>query len=1201
MRRFAQRRERDVEGLEPGQIEVSLAALTDPTSFSRSSCLRQAYDGIVKAGKTGDNRLLERSVQRYQADPSRWSTVAHEQAMLWLARLRRPLQPVDSIIHLHADFGTSQRLVLSRKAAEVVIEALCARDREHLQQIGWLEARGTRRLLIAAARGPWRDADSAGPSLNRNEREALAQLRQRNYYRQALVYYGELGASAEDLDLSVHEALIEGAAARGEVDGTLALFGRLEEHRLYKPGWRSHAALVQLYSKQKNSAGLVKEIFEAYLRNRANGLINIDGADTLRRTWLPAFPIRHNSSTEPVFLSAAPLTYKTNGDEEVWSETIRALVEPGDLKGALAIVEKLVEVLQSEQSVPAGYPQVIRAEAWGALVAGFAAKGDHDVAVAWFNKLVSGTAPAVRDVRGRLPTSALLDGMKTDDVAFVNHVYRHMLARASQIPLVSAHLSRVIDYNLARAARAEDRAERNALFDTVVEFRQAFKAAANGLGGAGVEVANDRSTGFLGRMAATMGSFGRFDEATSTFVTLAELVYDIVRGVGTGTHRGIVWSRTTRNWALALTDEASGTLGFVPLVKSDTKDKTVHGLKRLVPERPSLQQASTVVGWTNKIRRVDGLVPLADHVLCVAEAYSAVRKGKRPCAKLVRLNLSWKNWAVVLECMAYTAAFVGRGIVVNFPFAGFDAALADFLATKTPPSGKFDSSAIVDALKIAGVAEVRINEIVKSLESKVATPVQPRKAERSFMQSLLPTFPKSVRNGTDILPPLSTSSDVSTRQAAAEKGKVAKDAAGDRQELGSARSADAYEAMIAEVDVTVGDAAAALTLFEEALRVGIRATQSLFNTLLFKLVKARNAKAAIDYFVLMKESGIRPSPFTYGLIISLCCKTGDDSTAIFLFNDMCGAPGFQPMVPPYNALIQFYTRTKPNRERALYYWNRLRRDGLQPTAETYQLLLDAYGSIAPPDLEQTRRVFAELVEAEGVTVNAWHWASLIRAHGVLGKDLDRAQSIFESINYHVTSQSNPESRLPDAVVYEAILNACTANGRYDLVDQYLDRMREEGVRLAAHLAESLFEALIDEERYELVDQFLDRMCSDGNRLTADVAERLLWSCIARHRFELVDRYLERMLSDNLRMPASIVDPLLHACISSDHTEVVERYLERMRNDGVRMPTRVARSLIKVRTRSLHLLSLQTLMGWCRLADMYRARRFRAGPSNLRSS
>lgn len=46
-------------------------------------------------------------------------------------------------------------------------------------------------------------------------------------------------------------------------------------------------------------------------------------------------------------------------------------------------------------------------------------------------------------------------------------------------------------------------------------------------------------------------------------------------------------------------------------------------------------------------------------------------------------------------------------------------------------------------------------------------------------------------------------------------------------------------------------------------------------------------------------------------------------------------------------MMQFFITTKPDREKALSYFDAMLRAGVAPTGHTYKLLLDAYGSLEP--------------------------------------------------------------------------------------------------------------------------------------------------------------------------------------------------------------------------------------------------------------
>lgn len=92
-------------------------------------------------------------------------------------------------------------------------------------------------------------------------------------------------------------------------------------------------------------------------------------------------------------------------------------------------------------------------------------------------------------------------------------------------------------------------------------------------------------------------------------------------------------------------------------------------------------------------------------------------------------------------------------------------------------------------------------------------------------------------------------------------------------------------------------------------------------------------------------------------------------------------------------------------------------------------------------------VFAQLLADPRVEVNGTHWAALINAWGCVQKDLDKAISIFESIQTHPT-----RSRLPDAVVFEALINVFVTLRRPDLIPVYVGKLPEYGVHMTAYIA-----------------------------------------------------------------------------------------------------------------------------------------------------
>ncbi|RDB15624.1 Pentatricopeptide repeat-containing protein 5, mitochondrial [Hypsizygus marmoreus] len=268
-------------------------------------------------------------------------------------------------------------------------------------------------------------------------------------------------------------------------------------------------------------------------------------------------------------------------------------------------------------------------------------------------------------------------------------------------------------------------------------------------------------------------------------------------------------------------------------------------------------------------------------------------------------------------------------------------------------------------------------------------------------------------------------------------------------EQGGAPSADAYGALIYHVKDTTDDTSNAMALFQEAQQQGVAPNQYLYNNIISKLAKARKADYALELFQQMKATNVAPSSVTYGAVIGACARVGDVHSAEMLFAEMVQSKNFKPRVPPYNTMMQMYTTTKPNRERALYFYEELRKAGVAPTAYTYKLLMDAYGAIEPVDIESMERVFKSLQEDQKIAIQGNHFATLINAYGCVKRDLNKAIEVFNSIPTY--SRAQPV----DAVVFEALINALVAHRRTDLIPEYIEKMGRAGVHMTAYIANFL--------------------------------------------------------------------------------------------------------------------------------------------------
>lgn len=169
---------------------------------------------------------------------------------------------------------------------------------------------------------------------------------------------------------------------------------------------------------------------------------------------------------------------------------------------------------------------------------------------------------------------------------------------------------------------------------------------------------------------------------------------------------------------------------------------------------------------------------------------------------------------------------------------------------------------------------------------------------------------------------------------------------------GGVPSPDAYGSLIECVKDTTDDTSNAMALFSECQMLGTKPNVYLYNTIISKLAKARKADFALELFQQMKtKSSLRPSSITYGAVIAACERVGDAVAAEQLFEEMTSQPNFKPRIPHYNTMMQLFTHTNPDREKVLYYLDKMTEAKVQPSAHTYKVscsfLVRLSGLIAP--------------------------------------------------------------------------------------------------------------------------------------------------------------------------------------------------------------------------------------------------------------
>ncbi|CAG8553366.1 6570_t:CDS:2 [Acaulospora colombiana] len=268
-------------------------------------------------------------------------------------------------------------------------------------------------------------------------------------------------------------------------------------------------------------------------------------------------------------------------------------------------------------------------------------------------------------------------------------------------------------------------------------------------------------------------------------------------------------------------------------------------------------------------------------------------------------------------------------------------------------------------------------------------------------------------------------------------------------ESGSKPDANAYaDLLVAEGDRDPDEAATALKLYAEIKQYNIKPTLYFYNVLISKLGKARKYDMVWEAFNEMKARKIQPNSITYGALITACTRVKSEERALLVLQEMENSKFFQPRIGPYNTMMQFYTWDLQERDKALKYFDEIRRHQLQPSDHTYKLLIDAYATIEPYDMPSALNVL-EQIKQEGKTPQPTHYASIIYAYGHCQNDVESALRTFNDMQ-------TVHGIHPDQNAYQALFDALIANDRIAEAEEYYDVMITEDVVKSTAYIENLF-------------------------------------------------------------------------------------------------------------------------------------------------
>lgn len=266
-------------------------------------------------------------------------------------------------------------------------------------------------------------------------------------------------------------------------------------------------------------------------------------------------------------------------------------------------------------------------------------------------------------------------------------------------------------------------------------------------------------------------------------------------------------------------------------------------------------------------------------------------------------------------------------------------------------------------------------------------------------------------------------------------------------DMGAAPSANTFGIYITTLEGTFDEATEAVKIFQRAITEGATPSVFLYNAVIGKLGKARRIDDCLRYFSEMQSMGMRPSSVTYGTLVNALCRTSEETFAVEMFDEMEAAPNYRPRPAPYNSIIQYFLNTKRDRSKVLQYYERMKSRNIKPTSHTYKLLIEAFASLEPVDLDAAEGILREM-KAAGVAPEAVHYGTLIHAKGCVMHDMDSARATFDSIVAGGVVK-------PTDNLYQNLLEAMVANHQVAKTQEVLDDMHNRGVRITPYIANTL--------------------------------------------------------------------------------------------------------------------------------------------------
>jgi len=310
-----------------------------------------------------------------------------------------------------------------------------------------------------------------------------------------------------------------------------------------------------------------------------------------------------------------------------------------------------------------------------------------------------------------------------------------------------------------------------------------------------------------------------------------------------------------------------------------------------------------------------------------------------------------------------------------------------------------------------------------------------------------------------------------------------------------------------------------------------------FSSVMDCYAQAGAATQAEQWFERMVQAGIAPDTVCYNTVIKAYAR-GSDLDGAERWLRRARQEGVRVEAFGYNAVIAAGAKAGEPR-RAEAWLRRMVEDGAEPDVVSYNSVISGWAKQGDADgAERVVNLMLESsIEPDVVTLGA-----SVHACAKIGERV-RAEALFARLVARGKAK-------PDAICYNALINAAVKAGDINAGQEWLDTMLKNGVKPSVVSYTTVLHAHARAGNIVEAEKGLKLMLETGVEANVVSYSALIHACVKAGDMDRAEHWFEHMRGAGIKANAVSYSSLLNVCAKAGHVERAERWLGNMVSDGV---------------------------------------------------